>query len=190
MHLSWLGCSTANLPGLRMPRSWCSDTRSVDAWRSIWRLLARTSCEALVLTGAPVARPAGPSRRPPAAFRLVRSMRRAHLVPETTLERARNRYGSPDYLAARGVMRQVLVRLLAERYDEQLSALRCGVELVWGDDDVEVPLSVAEAVASAVPGAVLTVCPGAGHLTPLSVPDSLRDAVDRALEAPHGASAR
>jgi pimeloyl-ACP methyl ester carboxylesterase len=111
-------------------------------------------------------------------------MSKAHLVPEATLERARNKYGSPDYVAARGVMRQVLVRLLAERYDEQLSALSCGVELVWGDDDTEVPLSVAEAVVSAVPGAALTVCPGAGHLTPLTAPDSLRQAVERALAAP------
>jgi pimeloyl-ACP methyl ester carboxylesterase len=114
-------------------------------------------------------------------------MRRIHVVPESTLERARNRYGSPDYVAAEGVMRQVLVRLLAERYDEPLSALRCAVELVWGDDDKEVPLSVAEAVASAVPGAVLTVSHGAGHLTPLSAPDSLRQAVDRALAAPRSA---
>jgi pimeloyl-ACP methyl ester carboxylesterase len=139
---------------------------------------------ALVLTGAPVAKPQGTARKPPLGFRLVRAMSKAHLVPEATLERARNKYGSPDYVAARGVMRQVLVRLLAERYDEQLSALSCGVELVWGDDDTEVPLSVAEAVVSAVPGAALTVCPGAGHLTPLTAPDSLRQAVERALAAP------
>jgi pimeloyl-ACP methyl ester carboxylesterase len=146
---------------------------------------------ALVLTAAPVARPEGGTRRrPPARFRLVRALRRAHLVPQSTLETARNKYGSPDYLAATGVMRQVLVRLLAERYEEQLAALHCGVELVWGDDDTEVPLSVAEAVAGAVPGAVLTICPGAGHLTPLTVPDLLRQAVDRALAAPLGAGGR
>jgi pimeloyl-ACP methyl ester carboxylesterase len=145
---------------------------------------------ALVLTAAPIARPGGATRKPPLPFRLVRSMSRVHLVPESTLERARNKYGSPDYLAARGVMRQVLVRLLAERYDEQLAALRCGVELVWGDDDKEVPLSVAEAVVSAVPGAALTVCRGAGHLTPLTVPDSLRQAVERALASPKSAGAR
>ena len=71
--------------------------------------------------------------------------------PSPLLERARNRYGSADYVAAQGVMRQVLVRLLAERYDEQLSAMRCGVELVWGDDDAEVPVSVAAAVPRPCP---------------------------------------
>src|SRR5580692_1025745 len=70
---------------------------------------------ALVLTGAPVARREGPVRKPPVGFRLVRSAHRAHLVGEERMERARKRYGSADYAAAEGVMRQVLVRLLAER---------------------------------------------------------------------------
>jgi pimeloyl-ACP methyl ester carboxylesterase len=105
------------------------------------------------------------------------------------LERARQRYGSADYVAAQGVMRQVLVKLLAERYEEQLSSIRCPVELVWGDDDTEAPLSIARAVHSAVPGSVLTVSPGAGHMTPLTVPELLRQAVDRALDAPVQAGA-
>jgi pimeloyl-ACP methyl ester carboxylesterase len=142
----------------------------------------------LVLTAAPIARPEGSRRKPPAPYRLVRAMRKARLVPEATLERARTRYGSRDYVAAKGVMRQVLVRLLAERYEEQLSALRCGVELVWGDDDTEVPLSVAESLVTTVPRTVLSVCAGAGHLTPLTAPDSLRQAVDRALTVPRCAS--
>jgi pimeloyl-ACP methyl ester carboxylesterase len=145
--------------------------------------------KALVLTGAPVSRPDGPPRKPPGAFRMVRAARKAHLVSEQRLERARRRYGSADYVAAEGVVRQVLVKLLAERYDEQLSQLRCPVELVWGDDDTEVPLSVAMAVQSAVPQSVLTVSPAAGHLTPLTSPDVLRQAVDRALGAPSEADA-
>ena len=37
-------------------------------------------------------------------------------------------------------MRDVLVRLVNERYDDALSALRCPVELVWGDDDPDAPV--------------------------------------------------
>jgi pimeloyl-ACP methyl ester carboxylesterase len=144
---------------------------------------------ALVLTGAPVARRDGPTRKPPPGFRLVRAARKAHLVPEATLERARQRYGSADYVAAQGVMRQVLVRLVAERYEEQLRQIRCPVELVWGDDDTEVPLPIARTVHLALPGSVLTVSPGVGHMTPLSAPDLLRRAVDRALDAPVQAGA-
>ena len=135
---------------------------------------------ALVLSGAPlVAR--GGRRRPPVVFRVARAMHRAHLVGDARMERARRRHGSADYRAAEGVIRDILVRLVNERYDDALAAVRCPVELVWGDDDAEAPLSVASAIVDALPDARLTVCPGAGHLTPLTAPGELRAAVERAL---------
>jgi pimeloyl-ACP methyl ester carboxylesterase len=144
--------------------------------------------KALVLTGAPVARTGAPRRKPPLSFRTIRALRRGRLVPEVVLERSRQRHGSSDYLAARGVVRQVLVRLLAEDYDDRIVRIHCPVELVWADDDTEAPLAVGEKLATMIPGSNLTVCPGAGHMTPLTVPDHLRQAVDRALQAPCGAA--
>ncbi|MDE3086003.1 MAG: alpha/beta hydrolase [Acidobacteriota bacterium] len=136
---------------------------------------------ALVLTGVPLVPKPGGRRRPPAGYRAVRTLRRYGLVGEARLETARQRYGSPDYRQAEGVMREVLVRVVGERYEAALSALRCPVELVWADDDAEAPLAVAEAVAGMVPQARLSRCEGAGHLTPRTVPGALRAAVDRAL---------
>ncbi len=78
-------------------------------------------------------------------------------------------------------MRGVLVRSVNERYDDDLAALRGPVELVWGANDTETPLEVARAVVARVPGARLTICAGAGHLTPLVAPAQLRAAVERAL---------
>ncbi len=139
----------------------------------------------LVLTGAPLIRLPGPAARPAAAYRSLRRLHRLHLIGDQRMERARRRYGSEDYRQASGVMRQVLVRLLAEDYTPALASLRCPVELVWGDDDTAAPLEVARTVAStieAAPASVrLTVCPAAGHLTPLTVPGELRAAVDRLL---------
>ncbi|HZU80634.1 MAG TPA: alpha/beta hydrolase [Acidimicrobiales bacterium] len=135
---------------------------------------------ALVLTGVPLLPRPGRRRRPPAGYRVVRTLHRAHLVGERRMERARQRYGSPDYRNAQGVMRAVLVRVVGERYEEQLRVLRCPVELVWADDDTEAPWMVGEEVAAMVPGATLTTCPGAGHLTPLTAPEELRRAVERA----------
>jgi pimeloyl-ACP methyl ester carboxylesterase len=135
---------------------------------------------ALVLTGAPLVPRTG-VRRPAARFRLVRALRRARFVSESRLEGARQRYGSADYRAAEGVMRDVLVRMVNERYDDALAALRCPVELVWGDDDRDAPLEGARAIAARVPGTVVTVCAGAGHLVPLTAARELRGAVDRAL---------
>jgi pimeloyl-ACP methyl ester carboxylesterase len=136
---------------------------------------------ALVLSGAPLVAGMGSRRRPPGAFRALRAAHRAHLIGDARMERARRRYGSEDYRAASGVLRDVLVRMVNEGYDDVLAAVRCPVELVWGDDDPEVPLEVAHAIAARVPNAVTTVCPGAGHFVPVTAPDVLRAAVERAL---------
>lgn len=136
---------------------------------------------ALVLTGVPLLAAPGGGRRPAAPYRVLRSLRRLGLVGEARMEAARQRYGSADYRAAQGVMRQVLVRTLAERYDDQLDKLACPVTLVWGEDDMQTPLVIGRQLADRLPQAELVVCPGAGHLTPLSVPDVLRQAVVGAL---------
>jgi pimeloyl-ACP methyl ester carboxylesterase len=138
----------------------------------------------LVLTGSPLVPRSGGRRKPAARFRLARGLRRMGLISDARLEQARQRYGSADYRAAQGIMREVFVRMVNERYDDQLKTLRCPVEFVWGEDDAEVPVEVARTAASLVSEATLTLCPGAGHLTPLTVPDVLRAAVDRARSRP------
>jgi len=136
---------------------------------------------ALVLTGVPLLPPPGSGGRPPLGFRLARLLHRGGLVTDDRMEAAGRRYGSADYRAAEGVMRQVLVRTLKERYEEQFSAIGCPVALVWGDDDTDTPLSMATAAAGHLARSTLTVCPGAGHLTPLTVPHVLHRAVRSAL---------
>jgi pimeloyl-ACP methyl ester carboxylesterase len=135
---------------------------------------------ALVLTGVPL-----PLQRagsdPARAYRLVRALARRGLVSEARLERARQRHGSADYRAATGVMREVLVKVLAEPYESLLSAIRCPVELLWGGDDVVVPPEVAERAATVCQTATVRVVDGVGHLLPLEAPAELRAALDRAV---------
>ena len=146
---------------------------------------------ALVLTGVPLLRPAsagsgsGAGRKPPLGFRVARALHRRGLLPDDRMEALRRRHGSADYRAATGVMREVLVRVVNETYEEQLRAVQCPVELVWGDDDTAAPIDVAQRAAEILgpERATLTVLPGAGHLTPSTAPDALRDAVTRRLEA-------
>ncbi len=143
----------------------------------------------LALCGAPVGPRVRPRARPAAGFRAVRRLHRLGLVGEGAMERARQRYGSSDYRAAAGVMRPVLVRMIAEDYAEPVAALRCPVELVWGDDDDVVPLAMARTLVATIPDARLTVCPGAGHFVPTAAPADLRSAVER-LVSERGAQAR
>lgn len=139
---------------------------------------------ALVLTGVPLLRPPGAVRRKPAwRFRLARALHRRGLVGDERMEALRQRYGSADYRAAQGVMRAVHVVAVNETYEPELTALRCPVELVWGEGDADVPLSVAHAAAGRLADATVTVLPGVGHLVPTAAPAALRAAIDRAVSS-------
>ena len=135
----------------------------------------------LLLTGVPLASP--PAPRPPWRYRVARRLNRLGLVSEGRLEARRRQSGSDDYRAARGVMRDVLVRSLAETrdgtYRQAFGAVRCPVELVWGEHDTAAPCPGPEGVAWPVAGVRLTVLSGVGHLTPTEAPAELRRALDR-----------
>ena len=65
--------------------------------------------------------------------------------------------------------------------DGRSLAVRCPVELVWGDDDTAVPLAVGQRLQDELAQTHLVICPGAGHLTPLTAPGRAR-ARDRTAE--------
>lgn len=135
---------------------------------------------ALVLSGVPLLRPAA-GRRPSPRFRLLRRLHRLHLVSDQRLEEARSRYGSADYRAASGVMRDVLVRTVNEDYAGLLARIDCPVELVWGEDDDAAPLSMAQTAVAKFPNARLTVVDGGDHFSGLRRADALRAAIARHL---------
>jgi pimeloyl-ACP methyl ester carboxylesterase len=133
--------------------------------------------ERLVLTGVPLLDRAGRRPRPATGYRVVRMLNRVGLFGDARLEAARQRYGSPDYRAAEGVMRGVFVKVLAESYAEQLETIGCPVQLVWGEADTEVPVDVAVRARPLFPSATLLTLPGIGHLTPTEAPAALRDVI-------------
>jgi pimeloyl-ACP methyl ester carboxylesterase len=75
-------------------------------------------------------------------------------------------------------MRDILVKVINESYESQLRQVSTPVRLVWGGDDTEVPVSVAEAAQPFIADGSLEVLPGVGHFVPLQAPGSLRAAVE------------
>lgn len=138
----------------------------------------------LVLTGSPLVR-LTPGRKPSFRFRLARRLNRLHLLSDDRIETMRKSRGSADYRAASGVMRDVLVRVVNESYESQLRALGVPAILLWGGDDMEVPVAVAErALGIIIDGgsrAELEILPGVGHLVPTEAPQALRRVVDEVL---------
>jgi pimeloyl-ACP methyl ester carboxylesterase len=141
--------------------------------------------ERMVLSGVPLLDRQGRRTRPAAAYRLVRRLHRMGLIGAERMDSARNRYGSPDYRAAQGVMRDVFVRVLAEQYGAELASIGCPVGLVWGEEDTEVPMEVAVRARPLFPDARLITLPGIGHLVPTEAPgELLAAALDSDLRGP------
>ena len=139
----------------------------------------------VVLIGAPVLRPTT-SSKPSWRYRALRTLHRAHLVSDRRFEAIRRRSGSADYNAATGVMRDTLVRVINESFDDALRGISVPVALVWGELDADVPREVAERAAALLeagrcPSVTLTVVPGAGHLTVTEAPAAVRTAIHAIL---------
>lgn len=139
----------------------------------------------LLLTGVPLVR-AHPARKPRLSFRLMRSLNRIGLVSDARMEQLRQSSGSADYRAAEGVMREVLVVVINESYEEQLKVIESPTVLLWGSEDTEVPVSVARAAADIMRQAGraephLSVVDGVGHHLPIEAPETLREAMNSLL---------
>jgi pimeloyl-ACP methyl ester carboxylesterase len=89
---------------------------------------------------------------------------------ERLLSRWRDRVGSRDYRAA-GRMRPTLVRVVNEDLAPLLPMVQAPTLLLWGDRDPEVGRQAVEIMAARIPGARLTVFPGAGHFPFQDDPD-------------------
>jgi pimeloyl-ACP methyl ester carboxylesterase len=135
---------------------------------------------AQVLTGVPLIRraPAG-KRGSPRSLRLAKTLRRVGLLGEERVEQLRQKYGSPDYRRATGVMRGVLVKAVNESYEEPLAAYPGPIELIWGADDDQAPVAMAKAALASCRQPNLVIIPGVGHFVPQDRPAALIDAVNR-----------
>jgi pimeloyl-ACP methyl ester carboxylesterase len=137
----------------------------------------------LVLCGVPLLREPG-SGRPSLGYRLARRAHRAGLLTGRRFEAIRQARASADYNAAAGVMREVLVRLVNESYDDQLRAIRCPVALLWGSADRTVPSAmVSRASALLARPATAEIIDGAGHYVFRQAPDRLGAMIEDVLMA-------
>ena len=135
----------------------------------------------LVLVGVPLLRPSGAGRKPSITYRLVRLGARWGVISGERLEAARRRYGSADYRAAIGVMRDVLVKVVNESYEKELESLSCPVRFVWGEHDREAPLDVARMALHLVGDGRLDVVEDGGHNIHLTHPERVQAAIDELL---------
>jgi pimeloyl-ACP methyl ester carboxylesterase len=121
----------------------------------------------LLLIGVPLLKSA-PSR-PALAYRVARRANRLGIYSDRRMELLRFRRGSADYRAAEGVMRDVLVRVVNESYDDELKSVRCPTSFLWGELDTAAPIEQARLASALVRKVVrFRTIPEVGHDVHLS----------------------
>lgn len=136
----------------------------------------------IVFTGAPLVAKAGGRRRSPLPYRMVKKLAQWRLISQSRLERAKQKYGSADYRAASGQLRDILVATLAENYDDDLAKLTMPITMFWGANDTDVPVEVAQRALDEIPdGGALNIVDGVGHLTPTQAVEELVAVVSKVI---------
>jgi pimeloyl-ACP methyl ester carboxylesterase len=134
----------------------------------------------LVLTGVPLLRKEN-AKKPALSYRLIRGLHKFGVVSSDRMELERQKRGSADYRAVTGVMREILVKVVHESYESQLSQVRSPVVMLWGSNDSVIPVTIAEEAALLVENADLEVLDGVGHHVPTEAPDALRRVIDSVM---------
>jgi pimeloyl-ACP methyl ester carboxylesterase len=106
-------------------------------------------------------------------------------------ERMRARVASRDYLEASGAMRGTFRAVIAADLSDRLPRIAAPTLLVWGDEDDDTPLWMAERMEALIPDAGLVVLDGAGHYSYADSPGQFRAVARRfLLEQPREAARR
>lgn len=140
--------------------------------------------QSLILIGVPLVRP-GTASQPAMAFRVARRLHRLGVLSDGRMEAFRQKYGSADYRATSGVMREVFVRVVNETYDEQLDRLAIPVRMLWGANDAAAPLEQAQIayrrLADRGADVELRVLDGVGHHVMAERPQVVTDLIKELL---------
>lgn len=84
------------------------------------------------------------------------------------------RYGSADFQAVSGVMRETFIHVVNQDLSDYAKRVKPSTLLFWGDNDTETPLWMGRQLEQLIPDAGLVVHKGAGHYAYL---DHLMDTV-------------
>ncbi|MEI8147813.1 MAG: alpha/beta hydrolase [Actinomycetes bacterium] len=136
----------------------------------------------LILTGAPLLAREGAGRRSPRTYRFIKKLAALGLVPPARLERAKQQYGSADYRAATGQLRDILVVTVGESYEDELTLITSPTTLLWGADDHDVPVDIARRTLDFMTtNTTLVVLDNVGHLVPLQAAERLASEVSQVI---------
>ena len=96
-------------------------------------------------------------------FKLYKLMNKFNIISNQRLDELKNKYGSEDYRKANKVLKDTLVMAVNDDLTEILPNISTRVELIYGQDDLVVPVNVGVDSSSIIPDSELTIIPNEGH---------------------------
>jgi pimeloyl-ACP methyl ester carboxylesterase len=94
---------------------------------------------------------------------IFKFLNKVGLVSTETIESIKNKSGSIDYRNSEGVMRDTLVKAVNDNLEDKLLEIKSNVKLIWGENDTEVPVSIAKKSRELITNSELTIIPNDGH---------------------------
>lgn len=144
--------------------------------------------KALILTGTPGFTPV--AKRKIVFFSILAKLGRVlvALIPFSEFKEAIRKWyyyvaGARDFSRARGVMRDIFTLVVNEELVTSMLAVDCPCLLLWGGDDIIVPVPIANKMKHIIDGAQLIVVPGMDHGFPYKEPKEFSEHVDRFIKS-------
>jgi len=81
------------------------------------------------------------------------------------LESFYKKFGSVDYKATQGIMRQTMVKVINDNLIDLLSSIKAPTLLIWGENDEDTPLYMGKLMEESIKDSGLIVLKGAGHFS-------------------------
>ena len=96
-------------------------------------------------------------------YKLFKFLNRINLISDVFLDEMKNKYGSEDYKKANKVLKDTLVMAVNDDLSTILPNINTKVNLIYGEDDLVVPIRVGIDSSSIIPDSELTIIPDEGH---------------------------
>ena len=96
-------------------------------------------------------------------FKFYKFMNKFNIISDRRLDELKNKYGSEDYRRANKVLKDTLVMAVNDDLSKILPKISSKVELIYGQDDLVVPVKVGIDSSSIIPDSELTIIPDEGH---------------------------
>lgn len=82
-----------------------------------------------------------------------------------------------DYSEAKGIMKEIIKKILAEDLAFELSEIKTKTLIVWGSKDKLVPVKYAHVFNKKIKNSEIEIMPGIGHSPHLETPETLADII-------------